>query len=135
MTFRRILVVDDNDDDLFFAQIILTSSHVASHITLKETGQIALDYLATAPGQEVDVILLDINMPEMSGFEFLDLYQPLYDKGLVNAAVVMHSSSSAPADQSKASTYGCVRGYLVKPISKAMAQNLAQMVARPRPEA
>lgn len=133
MKLRRILVVDDNDDDLFFVQIILTSAGVAADVTLKETGPIALDYLASPQGQEVDIILLDINMPEMSGFEFLDLYQPLYDQRLARAPVVMHSSSSAPADRSRATTYGCVRGYLVKPISTVMAQSLVQMATELRP--
>ena len=133
MKLRRILVVDDNDDDLFFAQIILTSAGVAADVTLKETGPIALDYLASPQGQEVDIVLLDINMPEMSGFEFLDLYHPLYDQGLARAPVVMHSSSSAPADKSRATTYGCVRGYLVKPISKVTAQSLVQMATELRP--
>ena len=135
MTLRRILVVDDNDDDLFFAQIILNASGVAAHVTLMETGQMALDFLSSSEGQDVDVILLDINMPEMSGFEFLDLYQPLVDQGLVRAPVVMHSSSSAPADKSRATAYGCVRGYVVKPMTKALALTLAQMAAEPRPGA
>jgi CheY-like chemotaxis protein len=128
MKLRRILVVDDNDDDLFFVQIILKSAGIANDVTLMETGQIALDHLSSPQGQEVDLILLDINMPEMSGFEFLDLYQPLYDQGLAHAAVVMHSSSSAPADRSRASAYGCVRGYVVKPISKVTAQSLVPLV-------
>ncbi len=135
MTLRRILVVDDNDDDLFFAQIVLNASGVAAHVTLMETGQMALDFLSSSDGQDVDVILLDINMPEMSGFEFLDLYQPLVDQGLARAPVVMHTSSSAPADKSKATAYGCVRGYVVKPLTKALALTLDQMVAEPRPGA
>ena len=135
MTLRRILVVDDNDDDLFFAQIILTAAGVVAEVTLKETGQIALEYLASPQGHDVDLILLDINMPEMSGFEFLDLSQPLYDRGFARAPVVMHSSSSAPVDKSRASAYGCVRGYLVKPISKVMALSLVQMAAQARPGA
>lgn len=135
MPLRRILVVDDNDDDLFFAQIVLKAACVAAGVDLKETGQLALDYLASPQGQEVDIILLDINMPEMSGFEFLDLYQPLYDQGLVQAPVVMHTSSSAPADRSKASAYGCVRGYLVKPISRSIAQDLVQVARDARPDA
>lgn len=135
MTLRRILVVDDNDDDLFFAKIVLTSAGVSADVKLLETGRIALDYLNSPQGREVDVVLLDINMPEMSGFEFLDLYQPLYDEGLVQAPVVMHTSSSAPADKSKASAYGCVRGYLVKPISRSIAQVLVQVAREARPDA
>jgi CheY-like chemotaxis protein len=93
MPLRRILVVDDNDDDLFFARIILEATKVAAHVELIGTGPLALDRLASPEGQEVDVILLDINMPEMSGFEFLDLYQPLFDKGVHAATVLMHTSS------------------------------------------
>jgi CheY-like chemotaxis protein len=130
MPLQRIQVVDDNEDDLFYAQIVLNGARVAQDLSLQLSGQHALDYLASPPGQTVEAILLDINMPEMGGFEFLDRYQPLYDQGLVRAPVVMHTSSSAPSDRARAHAYGCVRGYWVKPISRQQAQTLPEMVSQ-----
>jgi CheY-like chemotaxis protein len=132
MLLRRILVVDDNEDDLFFAQIILKAARVAVDLSLAPTGQAALDGLAGPAGREVDAILLDINMPEMSGFEFLDRYQPLYEQGVVAAPVVMLTSSSDRADRARAQAYGCVKGYWVKPMSRQQAQALPDLLGPPR---
>lgn len=132
MPLHRILVVDDNEDDLFYAQIILNAARVAVDLSLQPSGQHALDYLVSPAGQTVQAILLDINMPEMGGFEFLDRYQPLYDKGLVAAPVVMHTSSSDAADRARAQAYGCVRGYWVKPMSKSLASSLPELVGQQR---
>jgi CheY-like chemotaxis protein len=124
---NTILVVDDNDDDLFYAQIVLKAAGVARQVRLMETAHDTLGLVQSPDGAQVDLILLDINMPEMSGFEFLDHYQPLFETGQCKATVVMHSSSDDPADHQRAHAYGCVKGYLVKPLNKQLAQSLAEL--------
>jgi CheY-like chemotaxis protein len=67
-----------------------------------------------------DIILLDINMPIMSGFEFLNLYQHY-----PNAAnVFMLSSSDNEEDRKQANNYCCVQGYLIKPVSKEVVHDI-----------
>lgn len=67
-----------------------------------------------------DIILLDINMPIMSGFEFLNLYQHY-----TNAAnVFMLSSSDNEEDRKQAKKYSCVRGYVIKPVSKEVLHDM-----------
>lgn len=125
---RRVLVVDDHDPDLRYADIILKSANIARDIVLLHTARDALDYMQSVDAVDVDAILMDINMPEMSGFEFLEIYQPLFNEGLVSAAVVMHTSSSAESDKLQASRYACVAGYLVKPLTRLLAQQLPEMI-------
>ena len=69
----------------------------------------ALKYLET---NKADLILLDINMPEMNAWEFLNHMQNL----LLNHTVIIVSSSINPQDRVKASTYKNVKGFLNKPL-------------------
>ncbi len=77
----------------------------------------ALEWLET---NNVDLLLLDINMPEMSGWEFLDL---LGEKG-IQLPVNMLSSSMDPADIAKSKSYPMVEGFLIKPLQLEVIQEL-----------
>lgn len=127
MDLRRILVVDDHDPDLRYADIILKSAAIAEQIVLLHTGEQALQYMGGPDAAHVSLILLDINMPEMNGFEFLQAYQPLVDQGLASAPVVMLTSSSAEADRQSAADFTCVKGYVVKPLTRQAALQLPQI--------
>ena len=78
MKLRDILVVDDSDTDLLYTRIILEGAQVAEQVITLGTAQEALDHLQRPEGHRVDVILLDINMPEMDGFAFLRAYDRLH---------------------------------------------------------
>jgi CheY-like chemotaxis protein len=74
------------------------------------------------------MILLDINMPGMDGFQFLDAFEALPDDMRAGTIVVMLTSSPDPRDRMHAEAYSCVRGYVVKPISLAAARQLAGLL-------
>jgi len=65
-----ILLIDDNDDDNFYHRIILSEAGVTKRIEVAETGYEALDFLQRIQ-QAPELIFLDINMPRMNGWEFL----------------------------------------------------------------
>jgi CheY-like chemotaxis protein len=124
---KVVLLIDDSDADLLFTRLMLESAQVVESVVAFETAIEALDYLRQAPGRDAQIILLDINMPEMNGFEFLDVYQKLYAAGHVRAIVVMLTSSPNPKDKARAMSYPCVKKYLVKPIDTASAQALVPL--------
>jgi CheY-like chemotaxis protein len=128
MTLKEILVVDDSDPDLLYATIVLEAAGVAGKVVPFGTGAEALAFLQRPEGHDVDVILLDINMPEMNGFEFLDAYEKLHADQRAHAVVVMLTSSPDPADRARASAYGCVRGYVVKPLDTPSARGLEELI-------
>jgi CheY-like chemotaxis protein len=128
MTLAQVLVVDDSDPDLLYTRIVIESVRLADQVLPFGTGQEALAYLRRPEGHRADLVLLDINMPEMNGFEFLDAYQQLAERQQARAVVVMLTSSPDPTDRARAATYPCVRGYIVKPIDVAAARALLALV-------
>jgi CheY-like chemotaxis protein len=135
MKLQCALVVDDNDADLLYVRIVLEAAGIADRVLCFGTAQEALAHLAGAEGADADLVLLDLNMPEMDGFGFLRAYGPMLDAGPAHAGVVVLTSSPDPADRRRALAHGCVRGYLVKPIDTAAALGLVRLlqVDGPRP--
>src|SRR5580693_8464796 len=113
--FKRVLLVDDNDIDNFINERIITSSFFSEKVEVKTSAQAALDFLkANASNAEVlpQVIFLDLNMPVMDGFAFLEEYKKLPDTIKGNCKIVVLSSSISPEDINKASTNPLVQKYL-----------------------
>lgn len=135
MKLRDVLVIDDSDTDLLYTRIILEGAQVAEQVITLGTAQEALDHLQRPEGHRVDVILLDINMPEMDGFAFLRAYDRLHANQQARAVVVMLTSSPDPADRQRAMAFGCVKGYVVKPIDAQAASGLTTLVGQTRGDA
>lgn len=130
MRLKQVLVIDDSDPDLLYAEVILDKAGIATKVTTFGTALEALEFLQGSEGREAEVILLDINMPEMNGFEFLDAYQDLLAEGQTRAVVVLLTSSPDPSDQARAMSYACVKGYIVKPLDVPRAKGLSNLVAQ-----
>ena len=129
------MLVDDSEADLLFSRIIVSRSGICDSVLEFDSAANALAHLQAPQGKDIDLILLDINMPGMDGFEFLRAYEQLAD---AHAKVVMLTSSPDPHDRLEAERFGCVRGYVVKPIDLSAAQALQPLVEPlppPRPPA
>lgn len=117
----RVMMVDDNDNDLLFTRLILQRSGVGYDILGFERAAEALEHLRSTPDHGVAIILLDINMPVMNGFEFLEAFEALTPAQRGDAVVLMLSSSADPTDRERASRHACVKGYLTKPLERQVA--------------
>lgn len=124
----RVLMVDDNENDLLFTRIALQRCGVEYDILSFERAQEAIHMLASDPAHGIDLILLDINMPGMDGFGFLKAFEALPPGQRGQAVVVMLSSSSDPADQARAARHATVRGFMQKPLDKTDAAHLVHLV-------
>jgi CheY-like chemotaxis protein len=114
-----ILLVEDNEDDIFLMRRALKKAQIVTNLQTVTDGQQALDYLSGA-GQFSDrrvfplptVVFLDLKLPYVGGFEVLAW---LREQPLLNSIVVVVLTSSAEnRDHEKASALGA-RSYLVKP--------------------
>lgn len=123
----RLVLIDDSETDLLYARIVLERSGLGCEIVSFESAREALAYLQASLDDGVRLILLDINMPGMDGFEFLDAWERT--AAARTAVVIMLSSSAHPADTERARRYERVRGYITKPIDREQAAGLARYFA------
>lgn len=128
-TPAKILAVDDEPDfELLLKQRFRQRIRQGSlAFRFARHGEEALAVLEEEP--DIGLLLLDINMPVMDGFGFLDAFEPLRAAGRTSAWVAMLTSSPDPIDRSRAEAHRAVVDYLVKPISVERARALAQRLA------
>jgi CheY-like chemotaxis protein len=113
----EILIIDDDQVNNFVLRNIILRAYPDARIVTQPEGMSALDYLAERQKNKEDlpgIVLLDINMPVMSGFEFLDRFHKQFENP--NCFIYMVSSSISKSDQQKANSYGSVQGYITKPL-------------------
>jgi signal transduction histidine kinase len=111
----NVLVVDDNEAAIDLTRIILVESgKLRCRLLSAASAEDALEHLLAAAdaGQPIDIVLLDINMPCMDGFEMLDRMRT--DAALSGVPVVMCTTSSYDKDMERARALGAV-GYVTKP--------------------
>lgn len=128
-SFRSVLLVDDSRADNFLHRELIREADFADHVAVARDGVEALDYLSGA-GEggpfPPELVLLDINMPRMDGFEFLEASAKL---ALPELAIVMLTTSHDPEDEVRARRTGRVAEFLHKPLSVAELKRLADLLA------
>lgn len=126
-----ILLIDDNPADNEFHKINIRKANVSNHVRVALDGEKALEYLKKS-GEEAeagipegtepnypkpDIIFLDINMPGMNGFEFLDEYKKLKDDLKTKVVIIMLTTSLNPDDQKRAVDNPDVAEFQNKPLT------------------
>ncbi|MGH1484678.1 MAG: response regulator [Cellvibrionaceae bacterium] len=113
MTLSRILIVDDSEADQFLCEYAIEHYDPAIEVKKVFDGKEALDFIENAEN-DVDIIFLDINMPGMNGFDFLEIYKN-YD-GDNKAKIIMLTSSVESEDYERCMQYDEVEQFLSKPL-------------------
>ncbi len=106
-----ILVVDDNPIDRMINSRVLQKVHSDSYIEFAKDGEEALIQLRR---RNFDVVLLDIQMPIMDGFQFMEELKDEKDPDEVY--IIMVTSSVDPEDKRKANMYSHIKDYVEKPL-------------------
>ena len=122
-SFSRIFLIDDNEMDNVFHEVILRRSEFTGEVLAFEDAQHALDYLQADETRTPTLIFLDINMPRMDGFEFAGKAEVLLQR-TPSTTIVMLSSSSAGPDKEKAAGISAISGFIVKPLIEQQAREL-----------
>src|SRR3954453_14410584 len=125
--YDKVMVIDDSDSDLYVADHYLKKYFVAAHVIPVESATEGLDYLiqnANSIEQLPSIIFLDIRMPIMDGFEFLDKYEKLPSSVHEHCTVIMLSSSADPRDRERIKNNPFVKKFINKPLDKEKIQEL-----------
>ena len=118
--YPLVMLVDDNELDNFINKKRVEADSFAGATTIHTSAQSALDYLKNNvdnPGQIPDLIFLDIMMPEMDGFGFLEVFDKLPDAVKTKSRIVMLSTSDSFKDLNRANQNKYVKRFLNKPLN------------------
>ena len=129
-TTRALLLVEDNEDDVFLMKRALNSAHVINPLLVAEDGQEAVDYLSGA-GKFADrtkyplpaVVFLDLKLPFLSGHDVLTWIRR--QKDLDTLVVIVLTSSNEPSDLTRCYALGA-NSYVVKPPTPEQLEDLAK---------
>lgn len=133
---KCILLVDDDPITNFLNEELIDDLNIAEHVEIVCSGRDALDYICLeGKFHDVDrslrprpnIIFLDINMPLMDGFEFLEVYSTLDVSKKAEIVVIFLTTSDAQKDQLKATNKAEVEDFIEKPLR---AEELLKIVGQ-----
>ena len=124
-----ILLIDDDFGDNVFNKIIIRKMDITETVDEASDGVEALEHLK-ARSTPPELIFLDINMPRMNGWEFLEQYKDLDPKQKAKTIIVMLTTSANPDEIKKAQEIEEVSGFKTKPLSKEMLTGILQQFFR-----
>lgn len=125
---KNILLIDDSEPDNFLHQYLLNKSKKFGRIESVLNVEQAIHLLKEKNiqgGSMPDIILLDINMPRLSGWEFLDEARDVLQFDFSNTQIFMLTTSSNPDDREKANEYD-LDGYFLKPLTNDHIEKLLE---------
>jgi len=121
------MLVDDNIHDIFFHERTIWKNNSANNIVAKQTGEAALQYLKEEIAHKnapPDLLFLDINMPRMNGWEFLEEYEKLDKEFKSKTVVVVLTTSSNDDEGEKAKALNCISDFKTKPLTTLMLDEI-----------
>jgi len=129
---NKVLCIDDDQITLVLCDLVIKKAGFANEVIKATNGKEGLTWFSTffknrQQNEEAPkVIFLDLNMPVMSGWDFLEDYMMKYSDRLPDTKVVIISSSVNPEDFSRANRYEIVIDFINKPLTTEGLHELKQ---------
>ena len=122
--YKTCLLIDDNYIDNFVTRRILESSNFAENIFVQQSATDAIDAIRQGSIRP-DVIFLDLRMPLMNGFEFLQEYDKLKEHDKSATKIFMLSSSLDPVDVKRSGQNKYITQFIHKPLTQKILEELS----------
>jgi CheY-like chemotaxis protein len=125
--FSNVLLVEDDPITIMVCDRIIKMSDFATSVKSCENGKTAIDYLnGIILNQEKfpEIIFLDINMPVMNGWDFLEEFEKVKDKISPMPRIFILSSTVDPEDYKRAKSFSAVDDFISKPLSKEFLEEI-----------
>lgn len=122
-----VLLIDDDESTNFINEIVIDNEGCAEKVLSIDSGEHALKLLNSLKAEEAlrpDLIFLDVNMPGMNGWEFLQEYEQLPQKTRENSVVIMLTTSPNPDDKHRAEGIPEVKEFVNKPLTGEMIREI-----------
>lgn len=127
-----VLLVDDDEANNYLSRMVLELAGVTDHIETAWNGLEALDYLTNRGKYAVNgdrypkpaLIFLDINMPIMNGWDFLEEYNKLDEIHKAEIIIVMLTTSLNPDDKTRADSIAEISGFQNKPLTREIIDGI-----------
>ena len=127
-----IMLIDDSPHDNFYHERIIRGNDAAHNVRVHESALDALEALKSdvrGPCSPPSLIFLDINMPMMNGWEFLDEYNKLESSCKSKAIIIMLTNSLNPDDRDRALANDAIIDFKTKPLTRTMLEEIVACYA------
>ena len=125
--FDKVMIIDDNNLDLYIAAKLITNNNFSKYVLEYNNASAALEFLAeNQENKDVlpQIIFVDIYLPLMNGFEFLEHYKLLSPTLTDNCKIIMVSSTIDDRDIFRAKHDQSISLFAVKPITKSVFDDI-----------
>jgi len=126
---EKTMLIDDSEIDLFIHRRFLELCHFSKELTAYKSAETALDDLLNLNGQAPpNIIFLDLNMPVVDGFSFLNLFSELPEKVKNHAKIVVLTSSNSLTDREQVLLHKNVVQMITKPLRQTDIEALRILI-------
>lgn len=126
----KAMLIDDSEIDLFIHRRFLELCHFSRELMTYRSAESALDWLSNLDGETPpEIIFLDLNMPVVDGFSFLQQFIALPEKVTHHSRIVVLTSSNSVADREQVFLYKNVIKMITKPMKQADLDDLRVHIA------
>lgn len=124
--FKDVLLVEDDPITIMVCERIIKMTFFAEKVTSCENGRIAFDFLFSVRDKDImpKIIFLDINMPVMNGWDFLEELDKVKFEFKELPRIYLLSSTVDPEDHTKAKDFVLVKDFIPKPLSKEALEKI-----------
>ena len=124
MVFKKVLIIDDDDLSIFLIGLTIEEIPFIKSYKSVTSGWEALEFLEESDGQSPDLILVDLNMPEMDGFEFIQHFEDKFAAENPETKIIVITSSQRENDKAKSLAFKSVRGFIQKPLTEEKIESI-----------